>query len=171
VKDKQLFPIIKGLYETDPKVSNCYLASAICGPSYLSFDFALAYHGLILEMVHGCTSATYCKNKTKEFETPFGYFVYHDVPKEAFPYGIKFVREGGYAFCIASPEKALCDKLYTLDPISNVNELNEVLLEDLRVPDYMLFKLKKKDISFLAKKYRCRNIYLLDELLRRYYNG
>ena len=170
VKDKQLFPIIKGLYETDQNAGNYFLASAVCGPSYLSFDFALAHYGLIPEIIHACTSATYDKGKTKRFKTAFGYFVYHDVPKDAFPYGIQFVREGEYAYCIASPEKALCDKLYTLHPLKNADELKEVLLEDLRNPSFMLYDLKKKDITFLTKKYRCKNICLLDELLRRDYN-
>ena len=170
VDEKKLFPIIRGLYETEEHVDGCYLASSICGPSYLSFDYALAYYGLIPEIVYACTSATYSKNKSKTFTTPFGLFMYYDVPKDAFPYGIKFVKNDCYSFCIASPEKAMCDKLYTLPPAKDVDDLKLVLLEDLRVPDFMLYDFNKKDVSFLAKKYHCRNVCLFDKLLRRDYN-
>ena len=169
VEKNEIFPIIKGLYTTDKHMDGCYLASWIYGPSYLSFDYALAYHGLILEICYAYTSATYMKGKSKRYETSFGLYKYSDIPAEAFPYGIKFVRDEKHCFCIASKEKALCDKLYTLMPIKNVDELKLVLLEDLRVPNYMLYELNKKDISFLATKYHCRNVKLLDELLRRDY--
>ena len=52
VKKRELFPITRGLYETDPSIPGHYIASVIYGPSYLSFEFALAYHGLIPETVY-----------------------------------------------------------------------------------------------------------------------
>ena len=42
VKSGELVPITKGLYETDRCVPGEYLAGIIYGPSYLSFEFALA---------------------------------------------------------------------------------------------------------------------------------
>ena len=85
------------------------LAASIYGPSYLSFDFALSYWGLIPEAVFSFTSATFDKKKRKQFVTPFGLFTYRDVPRKAYPFGIQILNEGDYSFFIANPEKALCD--------------------------------------------------------------
>ena len=48
----ELTLIIRGYYETDKTTPGHYLASLIYGPSYLSFEFALSYHGLIPEAVY-----------------------------------------------------------------------------------------------------------------------
>ena len=69
VKEQKLIPIIKGIYETDKNISGHYLSSVICGPSYLFFEFALSYYGLIPEAVYTFTSATFMKRKTKEYKT------------------------------------------------------------------------------------------------------
>ena len=47
IKKGKLIKIINGLYETDPLVNGYLLAGSIYGPSYLSFDFALSYYGVI----------------------------------------------------------------------------------------------------------------------------
>ena len=115
----QLTPLIKGLYETDASVPGHYLAGVLYGPSYLSFEFALAWHGLIPEAVYGYTSATCGKGRKKRYDTVFGTFLYRDVPVVVFPYSIQLHLENGYSFTIASPEKAICDQLYTLSPCDN----------------------------------------------------
>lgn len=51
VKSKELIHIVKVIYETDSTIPGHYLADVICGPSYLSFEFALSFHGLIPETV------------------------------------------------------------------------------------------------------------------------
>ena len=47
IREKKLFPSIRGLYTTDPEISGKCLACFIYGPSYLSFDYALAQYRLI----------------------------------------------------------------------------------------------------------------------------
>ena len=59
VKQGKYIPIVKGLYETKSNVPGYLLAGSIYGPSYLSFEFALAYYGLIPEAVYAFTSATF----------------------------------------------------------------------------------------------------------------
>ena len=61
VQNKECIPIIQGLYETDSSTPGYRLANCICTPSYLSFEFALSYHGLIPEAVYNFTSATFEK--------------------------------------------------------------------------------------------------------------
>ena len=47
VQAGRLIQIARGLYETDAETSGKYLAGLIYGPSYLSFDYALAVYSLI----------------------------------------------------------------------------------------------------------------------------
>ncbi len=65
VKAKECFPIVKGLYETDYNVSPYLLAGSIYGASYISFDYALSYYGLIPEKVFVITNATFEKKKKR----------------------------------------------------------------------------------------------------------
>lgn len=167
VKKGKYIPIVKGLYETDASVPGYLLAGSIYGPSYLSFEFALAYYGLIPEAVYTFTSATFEKKKKKIYNTHFGTFTYRDIPSAAYAYGLKIQKEGAYSYIIASPEKALCDKLYMSTPITNYKELQSLLFEDLRIDETELSKLNVKDIAFLATKYKTTNIKKLSSFLER----
>ena len=167
VKKKECIPVIQGLYETNPTTPGYRLANTICSPSYLSFEFALSYHGLIPEAVYNFTSATFEKKKKKEFKTPFGIFTYRDVPSAAYPYGIECVSENGYTFQIASPEKALCDELYIQSPVTSQRELKEFLFDGLRIDWDLFCKLNMDDILFLNSKYHCTNIQKLTKTMEK----
>ena len=112
VRDGKYIRVIRGLYETDPKTPGHYLAQAIRNPSYLSFEWALAYYGLIPEAVPVFTSATYITHRSKMYDTPFGHYWYRDVAADAYPYHTRMIKENGYTWWIAEPEKAICDELY-----------------------------------------------------------
>lgn len=167
VKKGEYIPIIKGLYETDASTPGYLLAGSIYGPSYLSFEFALAYYGLIPEAVYVFTSATYDKKKKKQFETPFGTFTYRDVPAEVYPLGVLLVQEGDYAYQIATPEKALCDMLYTKEPVANQKELRNLLFEDMRIDETEFGKLNPDEIIMFGEKYHSTNVQKLAKLIRR----
>lgn len=167
VKKKECIPVIQGLYETNPTTPGYRLANTICSPSYLSFEFALSYNGLIPEAVYNFTSATFEKKKKKEFKTPFGTFTYRDVPSAAYPYGIECVSENGYTFQIASPEKALCDELYIQSPVTSQRELKELLFDGLRIDWDLFCKLNMDDILFLNSKYHCTNIQKLTKTMEK----
>lgn len=168
VDSKLLFPIIKGLYETSSIIDGYCLAGSIYGPSYLSFDFALAYYGLIPERVYTYTCATCLKKKTKQYHTSFGNFTYQDVPCSIFSLGVLIKTEGEYSYLIATKEKALCDKLYSLKPVSNQRELKTLLFDDLRIDDNEFYKLNADDIETLSKGYKSKNIDLLSKITRRH---
>ena len=150
VKEGKYIKIVKGIYETDRNTPGYSLASVIYGPSYLSFDFALAYYDLIPEGVYTYTSATFEKKKTKKYSTSFGNFRYRDVPSDVFPLGVHIINEGGYFIRIASPEKALCDKLYALSPIRSKKEMRHLLFEDLRLDENLFEILNKQDLMTLC---------------------
>ena len=167
VRKGECFPIVKGLYETDRRVPPHFLAGSIYGPSYISFEYALSYYGLIPEAARTVTCATFEKKKKKMYRTPFGNFTYRDVPSEAFPLEIDLRKEGDYWFRIALPEKALCDELYTIRPVRNRKELADLLFEDLRIEESDLLNLNRETIGELSPRYRSTNIKALCTFLKR----
>lgn len=169
INSGRLIAITRGLYETEASTPGKYLAGRICGPSYLSFDYALANYGLIPEAVYNTyTSASFKKRKAKTYQNQFGTFLYRDVSASVYHLGIRLVEENGYSYQIATPEKALCDKLYSLSPVQNVKELRELLFEDLRIDEDEFWKLNLSDIAELAPLYRSTNLKLLAKLIRRH---
>ena len=167
LKKGNIIKITNGLYETNPNVKGYLLASSIYGPSYLSFDFALSYYGLIPEKVTTFTSATCEKKKKKEYSNQFGHYTYRDIPTLVYPLGIKIIEEDVYYIQIATPEKALCDKLYTISTVKNFSELKFLLYEDLRIDEEELKKLNINDIKELSDSYHCRNVTILYRYIRR----
>lgn len=172
VKDGVYIPIIKGLYETNRDTPAHFLAASIYAPSYVSFEYALAYYSLIPETVYACTCATFEKRRTKKYETPFGLFMFRDVPSAVYPYGVDVYKEGEYAYQIASAEKAVCDQLYKISKIYSQKELEQVLFEDLRIDEGEFNKLNYADMIELSGKYGSVNLEILGAYLkRRYKNG
>lgn len=167
VKQGKYIPIVKGLYETNHTVPGYLLAGSIYGPSYLSFEFALAYYGLIPEAVYTFTSATFEKKKKKIFKTAFGVFTYRDIPAPAYSYGVNIRVEGAYSYIIASPEKTLCDQLYKVEGVKNYQELGHLLWDDLRIDEQELQKLNVADVSMLAQKYGSTNVRKLSRWLEK----
>ena len=167
IKKGNLIKIVKGLYETNSNVNGYLLANSIYGPSYLSFDFALFYYGLIPEKATTYTSATCEKKKKKEYHNQFGTYTYRDIPTLVYPLGIKIIEEDEYFMQIATPEKALCDKLYTISPVKNYAELENLLFNDLRIDEEEFKRLNIDDIEELSNSYHCNNVTILYKYMRR----
>ena len=168
VHSGRLIPIVRELYETNSSTNGKYLAGRIFGPSYLSFDYALSGYGLIPEAVYKTyTSATFSKRRRKTYQNHFGVFTYRDIPAAVYPLGILLYEENGYSYQIATPEKALCDKLYTIPPVKNLTEFNALLFEDLRIDENEFKKLDMDAIEKLAPLYRTNNLKFLVKFIRR----
>ena len=166
--DNKLFQLTRGIYETDSNIAGYCLAGVIYSPSYLSFDYALSHYDLIPEAVYTYTSATFEKKKSKTYENHYGRFTFRDVPSEAYPFGVLIREENGYVYRIASPEKALCDKLYIMPPVTSQKEIERMLFEDLRIDPSDFDSLDKDSIIQLGKKYHSNNLnYLVKYLERR----
>lgn len=163
--------LAKGIYETDKNAEPCLLASSILSPSYLSFDWALSFYGLIPERVFAITSASLGLRKNKTFENQFGRYEYTDIPVEAFSEGLTYLENSEYAAKIAMKEKAICDSLCKWRVVKNVKELKELLFEDKRIDEdeFALcdFELMKR----LAKLYNKTNLKLLIKLIRKEYEN
>ena len=166
VNKGNLIKIVNGLYETDPNTPAYLLASSIYGPSYISFEYALSYYGLIPERVNVVTCATLNKKKKKKYNTYFGTFTYRDIPSLAYPEQVILMNEGHYSYQIATKEKALCDKLYTLKPLKNYTNLENMLFNDLRIDKEEFSKLNAEAIENLSKLYHATNVSLLAKYMK-----
>jgi len=83
----QVVRIHRGLYCLAPKylrqkVDPLVLAQRIYGPSYISLETALSYHGWIPEAVYTITSTSL--DRSREFSTPLGHFSFTRIPQETF---------------------------------------------------------------------------------------
>jgi predicted transcriptional regulator of viral defense system len=137
------------------------LAAVIYGPSYLSFQYALAFHGLIPESVPVFTSASYGKNKDKVFSTPLGEYRYAYLPRAVYPYGIERREEAGYPYLVACPEKALADSIYKTRGVENLKEISDLLFDDWRMEPEDLARLDWKQLVEWCPLYRSRPVALL----------
>lgn len=153
VKKGDLIRIRRGLYLLSERfqrneVNLFHLAHRIYGPSYISFESALSYHGLIPEAVYTTTSAT--AQRSKLFKTPIGVFSFSTIPIRTFPVGINRVEKAKQNFLIASPTKALADYIYVhREKWTNL----EMLMDDLRI-DTNEFRPKKKELKAIEKAYK-----------------
>ena len=144
------------------------LANMICGPSYISLEYALHYYGLIPERVEAVTSVT--SSRGRRFSTPVGLFIYHGIPLDAYRIGIDQLEiEAGRSFLIATREKALADKIQADrgTSIRTQAEIQTYLLESLRIDPEGLRKLNTDKISLIADQYRSRKLRLLEGMLRK----
>ena len=168
LKEGKLFSLKKAFYETNEHADPFSLARSICNPSYISFESALSFHGLIQERVYTITSASLNKRRDKEYTNRFGKFTYQDVPERVYPYGVILVRlNDGSSIHIATKEKALCDKLYKMHPVKNYDELTSLLFDNLRIDEDILNKFDIGDMALYAEKYHSTNVDMLYRYLKR----
>ena len=166
-----LFRINRGIYETDSSTDPYLLASSILSPSYLSFDFALSYYGLIPEKVISVTSASLNVRKNKTFINAFGRFEFSDIPADAFSEGLTYIEEGGYTVKIATKEKAICDSLYKWRVIGSIRELKELMFTDKRIDEAEFETCDFRRMSRLTELYHKTNLTLLNKLIRKEYGN
>lgn len=105
----ELISLRRGLYASRRNLDPLCLAGSIYGPSYISYETALSWHGMIPEGVAEVVSATI--KRAASFENDFGRFRYQPIPKLVYPVGILRVTDSDLPFLIASPTKALIDRI------------------------------------------------------------
>lgn len=164
IKSGDVIQVRRGIFLDAPEKTGYSLkslAAVIYGPSYISFEYALAHYGLIPERVQVVTSAAYNKNKNRRFSTPLGNFYYHYLPAAVFPYGVVLGSENDQSYLIATPEKALCDALYKARSIDSLKAMQALLFEDWRIDREAVLSLDRESLIFLAPLYRKQIFHLL----------
>ena len=165
VKKGNLIPLKRGLYETEARLPGYVLACEIMGPSYLSFEYALSYYGMIPERVRTYTSATFDRKKRIEFKNQFGIYSYRDIPNKVFPFFYTREMSAGRPYLIATREKALCDQLSIEPPIRGLKDFEEYLFDGMRLDEDIFEELDFERIRRIAPLYHRTNLEQLVKLL------
>lgn len=153
VKQGVLLQVKRGIYIPGPNLKMAgpepfLLANHLLGPSYVSLDTALSYWGLIPERVYEISSVTIAPSKI--YKTPLGRFSYTHIRLPYYSFGIKPVElTKQQTALMASPEKALCDKIVTTAGLilRSSKQIIELLVEDLRMEKQALQNLNTGQIS------------------------
>ena len=135
----------------------------------MSLEYALSWHGLIPEGVVEVSSVT--PLRARQYSTPVGQFSYTRLPPDLYGVGIQIAKNpDGTSFLIASPEKAVCDKvLLTRNLLANDSRaMQTYLFDDLRLDadalaafDLTIFK------QCLAIGHKPRQIAALCEVMEK----
>jgi hypothetical protein len=161
VRVKKGLYVFGDAYRTRP-YSREILANLIYGPSCVSLEYALHYHGLTPEGSAALTSVT--TKRGKEFQTPVGLFLYRTIPEAGFHIGVQRVElDDDRAFLLAGPEKALADKLRSDRGLQLRSRRSclEYLLDSLRIAPEDLTRLDIDLLGRLAAAYQSPRVQLL----------
>ena len=139
LKNNSLISIRRGMYITGPRLDlpspdPFLIANHLRGPSYVSLDSALSYWGMIPERAFEISSITI--KTSKLYKNAVGRFSYHQLKIPYYSFGIKHIDiSSKQTILIASPEKALCDKLILTPQIQlrSIKQTREFLIDDLRI--------------------------------------
>lgn len=150
LKSKELISIRRGLYITGPKIDlptpePFLIANHLRGPSYVSLESALSYWNMIPERAYEISSVTI--KTSKKYKTPVGRFSYQQLKIPYYSYGIKKIDYSPkQTMLVASPEKALCDKVVLTPKIHlrSIKQTREFLIEDLRMDSEVLSTINTK---------------------------
>jgi hypothetical protein len=153
ISEGVLEPVRKGLYVAGPslntgKPESFLLANHILGPSYVSLESALAYYGLIPERVYEVASMTV--KASRKFTTPVGLYTYTRLPLPYYAFGIRQQSlTDEQQVLIASPEKALADKIVTTSSVilRSKKDVLTYLVENLRMDESSLKELNTHEIA------------------------
>lgn len=169
LKKGDLIALKKGIYLWQGENQNFpepfAIANALYGPSYVSAESALSFHGLIPEQVFTVLSMTL--KPAKSFTNDLGTFEYKKLTAPYYSFGVEYrkLRDSQFAL-IASPEKALCDKIIMTPRVlfRSLKEAQTYLINDLRIEPGQLRELdsaaiqswlpeapKKESLDFLVK--------------------
>lgn len=156
---REVLRICRGLYcladrYRDRPVDSYAVAQFIMGPSYVSLEAALAFHGWLPEAVETVTSV--CAARSRRFLTPIGSFRFDRVPQRNLFAGVARVPRGhDQAAFIATPLKALADyvSVHRTDWCGS-----ESPIDSLRLPPDCLAAIEPGQCAALAANYRSRRV-------------
>ncbi len=157
-KSGRLYQLRRGLYALAPpyqkvKPHPFLIANQLQRASYVSCQTALAFYGLIPDIVHATLSAT--TGRPGRWETPLGVFEFRHV-KQNLLSGYRMIdlnrMQPSQHALVATPEKALLDLVYLQPGGDHPDYLRELRLQNLERLD--LEALQKQAEGFNTPKLR-----------------
>lgn len=157
VRDGYLVSLKRGLYVfshelTGSSPDRFLVANHLYGPSYISNESALSHYQAIPEQIRTVTSVTV--KTSKLFQTPLGEFEYTHLTADYYRKCIVPLQADVHCFTlIASPEKALFDKVITTRNLTfrSIRDAATFMLDDLRVDEDFLRELRTDILTELAQ--------------------
>jgi hypothetical protein len=129
------------------------ISQKIYGPSCVSLESALSYHGWIPEAVYTTTCVT--SQRTRDFDTPLGKFSYQHLPLRVLLFDVERISSGADTFFMARPWRALADYVFvykkdwkSVDP----------LLSSLRIEGDLLHSVDVSELQEIAETYSSRRV-------------
>ncbi len=168
---KELVQLYRGKYILGAKyrsklLSKFYIASTMVSGSYVSCESALSFYGWIPEKVNVVKNML-DSGRTKNFETPLGYYEYIKIPTQPYEFlsGVKRHNEGSQPFLMARPLRALMDYVY----INKVDYTSlDFLTEGLRIEEDSLCQLSSEDFVEVQSVYKSKRVTrFLNELRKK----
>ena len=171
--DGSLVRLRKGLYILGERyrrtpLNREHLANVIYGPSYVSLDYALSHYGLVPERVEIVTSVTTGENR--RFSSPIGDFTYRPLHPYRYAPGIRWAGTGDIHYLMASPEKAIVDKVWADKRFSpaNLKDFDAYLFENLRLDEERVAALDREQLATICRTFASRKIDMLARCLARH---
>lgn len=168
VKSGKLVRLKNGFFLIAEKIKSSpvpyeQVANLLYGPSYISFEWALSFYGIIPEGVYVVTSVS--TEKSKSFTTPVGTFEYSYLNHKRYSIGIDQKENTAGRFLIATPEKALSDLVHFKSKSLSGKDLLDDLVEGRRIDIDDLKNLDKSLLLEIADRYRSKPIRNLVNVL------
>ncbi len=171
IRSGKMIRVMRGVYLFSPEWSVGQrslfsLANVLVQPSYVSFESALSFHGLIPEAVPVTMSAC-SQRRQKELLTPAGVFTFYHIPCASFFDGV--FRDADRHALVAHPIRALFDMCYfRRKGYISMDELDHDLRIDPEALRSQVEQVNREDLEALANSYRRRNIRELAKWLGEY---
>jgi len=149
VKEKILTRLSKGRYSFRTARPHVFeIGNFLYSPSYISFESALNFYNILLQVPYAISSATALRNKT--ISATNKEYVYTHIDKRVY---FEFRMEG--AFVIASPEKALADLMYVISKGKRRVDISDMDLSliNKRKFNFILKKMSNRLLTDFAKRY------------------
>jgi hypothetical protein len=132
------------------------IANLLHGPSYISYEWALSYYGMIPEGVYVVTSTSAIKSTS--YTTPLGTFHYSYLSHARYAIGIDQRENASGNFLIGTPEKALADLVHQKSRHLHPKDLIIDLIEARRIDEAALKNLDKRHLAEIAENYRSQTV-------------
>ena len=170
VEHKVLVRLKKGAYAFT-EVNALVVANYLAPCSYVSFETALSYYGMIPEFTPLIMSVS-SVSRHRFFSTALGSYEYFHQRPELYSSGMdRIMVAEQLPLLIATPEKALCDALVRRGEQYHTKDAGFIgtLLQGLRVEDDALAGLDRGHIEIIADLYASRAAELLQQYLKERY--
>lgn len=142
VNSGRIYQLRRGLYSIAPpyqkiKPHPFLVANQLQKASYVSLQAALAYYGLIPEVVNTNTSVS--TGRPERLETPLGIYDFRHIKTDLL-FGYKMTNLGDQSAFVATPEKALLDLIYLHPGGDSIDYLRELRLQNTEILDINIIR-------------------------------